>query len=289
MWKVALVCVAINSSQGALDDFAMPKYSSALTQAVTDVIVNYYVNESSTINVFHESTDVGGDENLEYIINEILYQIAAKTIVQLEDYKNVRSTRIKFHNVIVCDSSKSFEKIFLAMDSEHFDYQGFYLIVLTKRTGNVYEAMSKIFKSLWSRFITNANILWQPAGSESEALMYTYYPYTSIYCGKAFPVKHNQYLNGHWLSEVEYFPRKMKNLYRCPLRVATFASAPFMIIRDVGNQIDVDGIDGILLRVLSQRMNFNVELFTSDDQWGNIYGNNNSTGNCFVMVILRDT
>lgn len=282
-----LVFLAVTSSIGTLEYFGIPKYSSALSQSVTDVILNYYVNESSTVNIIHESSNSKGEENLQDLINEVLYQVKTKTIVELEDYKNIRDNRKKSYNVIFCDSSESFEKIFLKMDSEQFDYQGIYLFVLSKRTENVYEVMAKIFESLWSRLITNANILWQPAESESEALMYTFYPYTSVYCEKTYPIKLNQYLNGEWLNEVEYYPYKMRNLFRCPIRVATFVSPPFMMIRDVNNQVEVDGIDGILLRVLSQKMNFKVELFISDQQWGNIYENGSATGNLFVFAESR--
>jgi hypothetical protein len=53
-----------------------------------------------------------------------------------------------------------------------------------------------------------------------------------------------------------------------------------MIINELGDgSVGVDGIDGIMLRVLSQKLNFNVELHMSPDvMWGDIYENGTSTG-----------
>lgn len=64
------------------------------------------------------------------------------------------------------------------------------------------------------------------------------------------------------------------------LKAATFPNAPFMIINELeGGRVEVDGIDGILLRVLAQKMNFNVELhIDADVMWGDIYENGTSTG-----------
>lgn len=63
------------------------------------------------------------------------------------------------------------------------------------------------------------------------------------------------------------------------MRVATFINPPFMIINQLENgRVEVDGIDGILLRVLAQKMNFNVELFLVNEMWGDVYDNGTSTG-----------
>lgn len=63
------------------------------------------------------------------------------------------------------------------------------------------------------------------------------------------------------------------------LKTATFINPPFMMINKKENgQVEVDGIEGILLRVLAQKMNFNVELFLVNEMWGEIYDNGTSTG-----------
>jgi hypothetical protein len=65
-----------------------------------------------------------------------------------------------------------------------------------------------------------------------------------------------------------------------------------MIITELEDgSVEVDGIDGILLRVLAQQMNFNVQLHLTsqssgnDAMWGDIYENGTATGKIkFILV-----
>jgi hypothetical protein len=125
----------------------------------------------------------------------------------------------------------------------------------------------------------NVNILWMPPENDNEVLMWTYWPYSNSYCGKAVPLKHDHYQNGDWIRKIDFFPNKMTNFYGCVLHAATFINPPFMIIKEYSNgQVGVDGIDGIMLRVLAQKMNFNVQLHVTDQLWGNVYDNGTATG-----------
>lgn len=279
MWKYILLLIHIGVVRSGSQDFPMPKYGSPLTEATSDIIFNYYMKESATLNIFYSSIDESASEGLKDVINEILYLLRGKIVIQLEEYSNIRYSKgKKFYNLFICDTYESFLKIFQRMDQQLFDYQGFYLIIISQYNYNQYEMMTRMFESLWSAHIVNANVLTMP--SENEALAYTYYPYTNFYCGKAFPVQLNQYRFGKWLRQADYFPEKMTNLYGCTLRVATFSNPPFMIIKQhEDGRVEIDGIDGILLRVLAQKLNFNVELFLTDDHmWGDVYENGTSTG-----------
>lgn len=62
------------------------------------------------------------------------------------------------------------------------------------------------------------------------------------------------------------------------MTVATVTSPPFMILKplpDGGTY--TDGLDGVLLRVLSQKMNFSVNCIIVDTQ-GVIFENGTTTG-----------
>lgn len=284
MWKLVLFTLLICSSNGALDDFRMPKYGSALTEAVTDIVLKFYKEISRTVNMIHASKD-DQDEAREDILDEVLYLLGDEVVVQLEEFSMIRRGKgTKVHNIFFCDGYESFEKVFAKLDINIFDYQGYFLIVMSKYKDDLYETMTKVFEHLWSLQITNANILWMPAENNQETMMYTYYPYTSIYCGKAYPVQLNQYREGKWLNQPEFFPNKMTNLFGCSLRVGTFSNPPFTIVSHQNGHVKLTGVDGILLRVLSQRMNFKVEFqFDNDVQWGEIFMNGTTTGekSCF--------
>lgn len=292
MWKFILCIFLLRDKvHGSLDDFEMPKYGNALTEAVVDIVSNFYMNESTTINIIFATAEDEASEALQGSINEVLYNLRNQIVVQVEEYNGMEySERKKRYNLIFCDTFESFKKIFVLLNTEDFDLQGYYLIIISHNNGNLYSEMYQMFQHLWSKQVINVNILWLPEENDKEAMMYTYYPYSSIYCEKAVPVKLNQFRDKKWINVPDYFPRKMIDLHGCVLRVATFRNPPFMIINERDGFVSVDGIDGILLRVLAQKMNFNVKLYLSDELWGEIFTNGSSTGELVnFMGFVRST
>lgn len=268
-------------AEASLNDFEMPKYDDALTRAIVEIIEKFYIERTNILNIYHasdDSNDVNLERNLD-MMSEILYQVREKATIQLEgylDYKVTSSKRV--HNIIFIDSSESFRNVFKLFSPNYFDYQGFYLIVLTTHSDEQYQIMANIFEDLWTEYIINVNIIWLAPENDNEAMMYTYFPFTSFYCGKAVPIQLNQFRFGNWLHAGGFFPDKVSNLHGCALTVATVSSPPFMILDKKSDDVNyTDGIDGIVLRVLSQRMNFSVIVSRHESQ-GNIYSNGTSDG-----------
>lgn len=143
------------------------------------------------------------------------------------------------------------------MTSEMFDLNGLYLIVLL--SDNNIDSMSEIKRILndcWSRHITKVNVLL-PTQNHDGIVLYTYYPFNAKFCEQVKPIVYNSYTNGSFVERKPHYPQKFSNLHRCPLRVSTFDLSPHMMLTDCGNgTFYTDGIEGITLRVLSQRMNF---------------------------------
>lgn len=74
------------------------------------------------------------------------------------------------------------------------------------------------------------------------------------------------------------FFKIMNSNYFSPLIVATVVSPPFMIVETLPEgEIYTDGLDGVLLRVLSQKMNFGINCTIVDSQ-GVIMSNGTVTG-----------
>lgn len=266
----------------SLGEFSMPKYGNALTRATVEIIEKFYLERTNSLNFYHasiESEEKSMEKNLD-AMNEILYQLQSKIIVQIEGYGEFKNANMKrVYNIFIIDSYVSFRRIFSLMDPFYFDYQGFYLIVLTTYSDQQYQTMADMFEYLWAQYIVNINVIWLTPHNDNEAIMYTYYPFTRFFCGKTFPIQLNQFRFGEWLhSETMFFPDKVSNLHGCPLTVSTVRTPPFMILteKDDGG-ILTDGIDGILLRVLSQRINFTINLLQCDSQ-GTVYHNGTSTG-----------
>lgn len=150
-----------------------------------------------------------------------------------------------------------FRQIFNEMSSKAYDFTGFYTIILTKHNNNEYETIiTKIFKDCWSLYIANVNVLI-PGSEYGNALLYTYFPFTINYCESIDPILYDHFKHDKFIRNSELFPNKFRNFFACPLRVSTYTYAPFMILKNQFNgNYYTDGFEGIMLQVMSQRLNF---------------------------------
>lgn len=262
------------------NDFRMPQYGNALTRATVEIIEKFYIERTRTLNIYHASNELNElnlERNLD-TMNEVLYQVGSKIVIQLEDLDFKVTDKKRVHNIMFIDSLESFWSVFKLFSPNYFDYQGFYLILLITTSDEQYQIMANIFEFLWAEYIINVNIIWLAPQNDNEAFLYTYFPYTSFYCGKAVPIQLNQFRFGNWLHAGDFFPDKVSNLHGCPLTVATVSSPPFMILEKMSDDVTrTNGIDGVLLRVLSQRMNFSVMVSRHESQ-GEVYSNGTSNG-----------
>lgn len=154
------------------------------------------------------------------------------------------------------DISLHFRVLFNNFTSEKIEYNGQFLIVIPNSAANNDSTVSKILSDCWSLYITKVNIL-VPNESYDGIFLYTYYPFTAVYCEQAEPFVYNYFENDSFVAHKSHFPFKLANLHRCPLLVSTFDLPPHMNLIEFKNgSIYTDGIEGITLRVLSQRMNF---------------------------------
>lgn len=113
-----------------------------------------------------------------------------------------------------------------------------------------------VLQDCWSLYITNVIVL-ATIEIKTRTAIYTYFPYTVYHCEAVAPIISNYFIHSAFLYEIDFFPPKMNNLYQCPLYVATVEEIPYMfLIHQRNGQIYTDGIDGIIFRVLSQRLNF---------------------------------
>lgn len=130
----------------------------------------------------------------------------------------------------------------------------------------------------WRNFITNVHVV--TIESSEDVTLHTYFPYTKDFCGQVRPMIWNIYRDGKFIMQRDNFPRKDENFFGCPLIVAIFDAAPYMIIHNESETIDVSGVDGNALKTISCKLNFsvNVTVISEDLRWGELYDNNTATG-----------
>lgn len=147
--------------------------------------------------------------------------------------------------------------LFAGMSPEHFDYNGKFVVALTTVKYNK-TIIKKILHDCWTKRIVNVIVL-QPSSNQCKVLLYTYFPYTSTHCEQVKPVEYNFLETDLFAIDKSHFPFKLSNLYQCSLRISSYNLPPHMILTASDSDssiIHTDGIDGITLRTLSQKLNF---------------------------------
>lgn len=149
-----------------------------------------------------------------------------------------------------------YSQIYANMNETIYDYTGYYTIVLTETSRYQYDTITMILRDCWALHITNVIVL-VAIHPQARAAVYTYFPFTQFHCEAVAPVILNYFVQNRFAYNAPLFPRKALNLFGCPLLVAAYDILPFMILtlRPDGSYY-TDGIDGILVRVLSQKLHF---------------------------------
>ncbi|XP_041448688.1 uncharacterized protein LOC111080051 [Drosophila obscura] len=176
--------------------------------------------------------------------------LAPLQIVKVEEGVPWRPVAGRRHfNVIFTDSFAAFSEIRMEYYAREYNYNEHYFIFLQARDHLLQQEMRQIFEYCWRYHLIHCSV--QVQKSNGDVLIYSYYPYSVRSCADMSPRLINRY-NGSVLLEPEIFPRKLRNLFGCPLRCALWNVPPFVAVRSHG------GYEGRLLLTLAERMNFSI-------------------------------
>ena len=249
-----------------------------MSDAISGIINSDLLKQSPTISVIYGKSKYE-DFTSKDLITKSIPLMKLSRAVRVEDVKNLQNinNRRRIFSVIFIARFQSFVEIVQKMTKERFNFEGYYLIVLTK--GNIPE-IQNILQQLWMKFIFNVNILLE---DESEFVsLLTFMPFNGYICGDTTPIKINQFDkgSGKWKFE-EFYPKKFKNLFKCPVRVGAFDTTPAVIQKTMKNgSYSLDGYDIELLKEFSKIINFTIDMnfSTEPGSYGEIYENGSSTG-----------
>ncbi|CAO1407683.1 unnamed protein product [Diamesa serratosioi] len=249
-----------------------------LSDAISTIINSDLLKNSPTISVIYVKGKYDGLDTKDLITKSIPLMKLSRA-VRVEDVKNLQnmSNRRRTFSVIFITGFQSFLEILQKMTKERFNFEGYYLIVLTK--GNIPE-LQNIFQQLWMKFIFNVNILL--ADKNEVISLLTFMPFNGFICGDTTPIKTNQFngSSGEW-EFIEFYPKKFKNLFKCPVRVGAFDTTPAVIKKTIKNgSFILDGYDIAILKEFSKIINFSIDMNFSNvsGSYGEIYENGSSTG-----------
>lgn len=142
------------------------------------------------------------------------------------------------------------------MSTASHDFTGYYTIILTEHSDDCKETITKIFQDCWSLYMANANVL-TPTEDYETIILYTFFPYAPDYCERIEAVVQDYFENNTFVYDAPIFPDKFHNFYKCPLIFSTYHFPPLILLKPLDNgTVYIDGIEGTILRVISQRLNF---------------------------------
>uniref|UniRef100_A0A1I8Q106 Ionotropic glutamate receptor L-glutamate and glycine-binding domain-containing protein n=1 Tax=Stomoxys calcitrans TaxID=35570 RepID=A0A1I8Q106_STOCA len=185
------------------------------------------------------------------------------------------------------EAYKNLEKEILN-PKHHYHHNGYFLLVYTGQEQDPMPFMKTVFESLYGIYITNVNIMLL---EDQHPVLYTYFPFAPNKCHSPDP----EYLTSfkgiesyaNFTLNRKLFPIKVANMHGCNLTILTWEYLPYMKLEFnvATGKLRLDGIEGSLITLLSERMNFSLtikEAKTKDR--GVVYPNQTATGVSKMMI-----
>lgn len=243
-------------SVGAITDLEVPSSLQAeesnVAKALSEVLIFAHAKKSSVVN-FIICASVN-NTNHQSLVREVLKIVEAFVKYQVETCESL-SDVYKRRFVILFIDSHRVRDLLLQMTPNQFDFSGYYLLHFLNHDID-HSNIERLFKGLLDKFIYNANVL--TAGDSIN--LTTFHPFTEDSCRSTKPVVVNENINGAWNTTV-FYPQKMKNLHKCPLKVAAFLYSAAVMIKENYSESNftLEGSDVVLLQGMADVLNFTIE------------------------------
>ena len=251
-----------------------------VSQAVIKIIRSLVGDRTSAMDVIKVTSLDVDMKNIDLFVETVIRNNHGFFEYRIRDYSKTKVTQNDVLLIVDYCSTREIENFLLSCK---FESHKKVLIVLLGKTFPPLKGHIKLMLDImWRKFILNVNVVTVTSSPQrnGDVHLNTYFPFSKDFCGQVHPVVWNIYRNGTFLSRREHFPRKNENLFKCPLNVAVFDAPPYMKVLNESGTIDVDGVDGNLLKTLSNELNFNInyEVVSEDVRWGELYANQSATG-----------
>lgn len=261
-----------------LFDTVSRKVNDDLVLAVNEHIDKVLVKNHKTVNIVVASKHHDESSKNE-LISGILLKPRDGFSVWIYDFNTISGVknRRKRQMIFVLDDIESFRQLASKLDSNKFLFSGLYVFVMLHET-NLNE-VQEMFKTLWSLYIFNANVLIHNSGTVT---VMTFQPFSDgSKCENHEPLEIASVRNGSFESFGPIFPEKFKNLKNCPMKVLTFEDGNAVKrVKSSNGNYNYRGYDIELLNALAKSLNFKIDLkFLQGVQpWGFVTANGTATG-----------
>jgi hypothetical protein len=197
--------------------------------------------------------------------------------VILDNGNITRADHPRFINILYFDSLTAFLQLSAQFTDDVMDLQGYYMLIVAADVDNSPQIMcERMFDILWEKKVTNVVIVTE------NGAVFTYFPYQPHHsCNRIQTIKIDDLFANKTVETINIFPPKLDNFFGCEITVSTFDSLPYLATDELINgSYSLNGFEGHILRVLSQRLNFTVKIKYPEDgeKWGYLDDDGHSTG-----------
>lgn len=260
------------------------KESENLSQALI-VFIGKVWTEQKAVNIHKGTKDQGSFRFMDItdaITSDHCSRLQTAVRIETRPIANFYFRRPKQCNLFMIETFADFLEVVKDFSPQKFRMSGLYMFVLID--GRIAE-IEEIFKILWKLQIVNVNIMLEE--DDERIVIVSYSPFNSVKCGETKPRIVNEFVDGKFSSDVSQMIsyNYLKNLYGCPVRVATSNnSEPYIFAEKLANgSYNLYGRDINLINALSKALNFKIDyVFVGDE--GTLSENGTATG-CLKMLL----
>lgn len=255
--------------------------SSDLSQAVVEIINNFYAHKGS---YFHIVKAVQASQNYECneIISSVLRNVANSNLTTIietnKERHKVVNNRKRSSVFLFTDSLESFRNFYKMFSSLHFKIRRFFTVVVIDKVDRL--ELEIILNSFWTISIRNVNVIMR--NDDGVIDLFTFLPFNKEKCGDTRPIAINRFdknLN-KWKSTF-FFSKKIGNLHQCPFIIgcSVGSGAPSIMSRNSSAEnVEIYGIEKDIWDEFSRLFNFQ-PIYEIHGQFpGLLYENGTATG-----------
>lgn len=243
--------------------------------AFTEIIFRFYAKQSSTVNFI---LCLDSRESSNELLQKTLPALGESISWQIESCQKLGNQKRRF--VVMLIESNKVHYIFNQTTPDKFDFSGYYLVhVIDGESGTKFH--ENLLKSFFDIFIYNVNIFIK----SNQTQLQTFHPFTKKSCKSTDPILINQHQDNIWNSS-DFFPLKMKNLWKCNLKVVAFIYEPVVIMEGGKNNYTLHGSDIEILNLMASALNFTIEYLFDPEPgaWGLLKDDGEATGGFLKLI-----
>ncbi|ALC49725.1 Ir7c [Drosophila busckii] len=189
------------------------------------------------------------------------------------------------------DSLRAYKRLerHLLLPRSWYKRNGFYCIVYTGAERGRIQTIKEIFRRLLDIYVINVNVFLVER-LNGTVQVFNYYPYQPHRCQSHQPVHYATFEGSlgtdptlHAPYRWRFFDTKLDDMHGCELITVTFEHRPFVMIDRSPTELTdgerLHGIEGMIFRLMAERMNFTIKLIEQvDHDRGVVLPNGTTTG-----------